>query len=308
MPQSNEPMKRRTRSDRSNRSDKRANAALPSAIPAAIPKVWMTADWRQRRALMLRRLGDWIAYSRLRIGNMSFHRLQVAARADGEDLSESLLNRLELMRELPDDANVARKKVSFTAIAWLAAYSGQSLADLDRYLRGEHGERDERGVTISAPGEVAAESEADTLRTLYLALSPEHRQSVMLFAEHLYGVHLTEELGADKARGLLYGHAQAAALSAALSAAQAALATQATSVSDDTLATFGEHDEREYHEALDEARQARQEARTPRRRHARLQRIHQEQQQQQQQQQHPGEVGDTNDTGDTGTTGQTRST
>ena len=145
---------------------------------AVAQQPWMTRDWATRRTLRLRRLGEWVAMTRAKLG-LTIRNLETQARRDGEDLSETLILRLEKMR-LADNPTDERRRVSLTAVDYLAALNGQTLADVDAYLR----TGDEAALNASE------ENEADSMRALYLALSPAHRRSVFDFAEHMYQLDL----------------------------------------------------------------------------------------------------------------------
>lgn len=147
---------------------------------ASAARRWMTADWRTRRTVRLRRLGEWVAMTRARL-NMSLRDLERQARHDGEDISETLIRRLEDLRH--GDANLTDvRRVSWPAVDYLATLSGQTLADVDAYLRtGE-----------AAALEPSLNSDAETVRAAFLSLSPARRQSLEDFAQHLYQLDLAE--------------------------------------------------------------------------------------------------------------------
>lgn len=167
-------------------------AEMQGLAPLA-PRSWLTEDWRSRRATRLQRLGQWAATTRARL-QLSLRDVETLARRDGEEMSQMLWTRLEKMRERPADADDVRRRVSITVIDWMAMMAGQTLSDVDRYLRSGD-------VADLDPG---VETRADTVRSAYLALSPVRRQSLEDFAQHLY--HM-EEMSQRAAQGAAQGAA-----------------------------------------------------------------------------------------------------
>lgn len=142
---------------------------------------WMTAQWGARREVYLRRLGEWMWTTRSRLG-LSLADLARLARSQGEFVSTSQLSRMELLRQPERDA-ASRQIVSLTAVAYLAALAGQTLADVDTYLRA---------------GDVAAldpalSSRAETVRTAFLTLSPARQRALEDFAQYLFELDLAEQ-------------------------------------------------------------------------------------------------------------------
>lgn len=166
------------REPRESRRDSVLSQTLSQALGA--PRRWMTADWRARRMVRLRRLGEWVAMTRARLG-MSLLELERQARHDGEDISETLIRRLETLRT--EGANLTDvRRVSLPAVDYLAALAGQTLADVDAYLRS--GEEAALEPTTSA--------RAETVRAAFLSLSPARQQALEDFAQHLYQLDLVE--------------------------------------------------------------------------------------------------------------------
>jgi hypothetical protein len=132
-------------------------------------------DWPLRRAQYLQRLGQWVALTMQRL-DLSSRQLEALAIRTGEPTSSNMLlrmARLRLSRKAPD---LASERVSLTPVLWLATLAGQTLTDVDRYLRSGD----------VADLEASPDSRADTMRGVYLALSPARQQALEEFAHHLY--------------------------------------------------------------------------------------------------------------------------
>ncbi len=141
---------------------------------------WMTAQWGARREVYLQRLGAWMWMTRTRLG-LSLADLAKMARDQGEFVSTSQLNRMELLREPGRAAD--RQHVSITAVAYLAALAGQTLADVDAYLRA--------GDTAAMDANLS--SRAETVRTAFLTLSPARQRALEDFTQYLYELDLAEQ-------------------------------------------------------------------------------------------------------------------
>lgn len=147
---------------------------------------WMTAGWSTREAQRLKRLGEYVYRARagMQTGTgepMSLVALQNQARHDGLTISEALIRRLEAMR-LGGKALDARRTISWAAVDYIVALNGQTLGDLDAYLR--------TGDTAALDPSLNAR--AESVRTVFLSLSPARQQSAEEFIEHLYQRDLAE--------------------------------------------------------------------------------------------------------------------
>lgn len=135
-------------------------------------------NWPVRSALQRQRIGQWFTWTRKSRLHMSLRALRDAAARDGVELSVSAIRRLEGMADLRVAAE--RQWVALDNILWLAAFSGQTLADLDRFL--QSGEwRYVGNLSDAAP---SVESLADRVRVRFLSLSPERQLTVASFIEH----------------------------------------------------------------------------------------------------------------------------
>jgi len=131
-----------------------------------------------RGAVLRQRLAQWFTWTRTTRLHMSLRELQAAAHADGVSLSVTAIQRIERLVD-PALAN-ERSWIAWDYVLWLAAYSGQSIADLDRFLNSGDW-RNVGNLTDVAP---SAESLADRVRVRFLALSPERQRAVIDFIEH----------------------------------------------------------------------------------------------------------------------------
>lgn len=190
-------------------------------------RMWMTADWRARRVIRLRRLGEWVAAARARLG-MSLLDVEHQARRDGEDISETLIRRLEGMRLTGANLDDVRR-VSLPAVDYLAALAGMTLGDVDAYLRtGE-----------AAAMEPSLDSRAETVRAAFLSLSPARQQALEDFAQHLYQLDLAETGAASVASAISASAASDEALTATTTATQRAR-DELRAVSDGAMRALGD--------------------------------------------------------------------
>ena len=149
-------------------------------------------NWRIRGTVLRQRLAAWFIHTRKDRLHMSLRELQSAAHADGVSLSVTSIQRIESLVD-PQLAN-ERSWIAFDYVLWLAAYSGQSLADVDRFITSG----DWRYVGNLADAAMTEESQADRVRVNFLSLSPKRKQEVLdfiTFARSLDEADQAAELG-----------------------------------------------------------------------------------------------------------------
>lgn len=140
-------------------------------------------DWRTRGAVLRQRTAEWFKWTRQHLlHDMSLRELQAAAHADGVSLSVTSIQRIESLTNF----ELARERswIAWDYVLWLAAYSGQSIADVDRFLTSGDW-RHVGNLSDEAPTE---ESQADRVRANFRALSDKRKQEVvdfMIFARSL---------------------------------------------------------------------------------------------------------------------------
>ncbi|HEX6818793.1 MAG TPA: hypothetical protein VF120_10490 [Ktedonobacterales bacterium] len=149
-------------------------------------------NWRIRGVVLRQRLAQWFVWTRKERLHMSLRELQAAAHADGVSLSVTSIKRIESLI----DAEVAEERswIAVDYVLWLAAYTGQSLADVDRFITSG----DWRYVGQLADTATSEESQADRVRVNFLALSPTRKQAALdfiTFARALDEADQAAELG-----------------------------------------------------------------------------------------------------------------
>lgn len=132
-------------------------------------------NWRVRGVVLRQRLAQWFVWTRQQRLHMSLRELQAAAHADGVSLSVTSIKRIESLVD-PTLAS-ERSWIAVDYVLWLAAYTGQSLADVDRFITSG----DWRYVGQLADTAMTEESQADRVRVNFLALSPERKQAALDF-------------------------------------------------------------------------------------------------------------------------------
>src|SRR5487761_2720095 len=154
---------------------------LASTLSPTGPKVWLLDGWEVRRERYMKRLGEWAALTMQRL-QLSSRELEALAARTGGMASATTFRRLARQRMRDTDPVAAREHVNIGTVLWLATLAGQTLADIDRYLRsGDTGDLDP-----------SIESRADTLRGAYLALTPTRQAALDEFARYLYQMDMAE--------------------------------------------------------------------------------------------------------------------
>lgn len=138
----------------------------------------LTSNWLARSALQRQRIGQWFAWTRQSKLHMSLRALRDAAAADGIELSVGAIRRLEALADLREAAE--RKRIALDDILWLAAYSGQTLADLERFI--SSGDWSQVGNLRDAAPSI--DSQADRVRQRFLSLTTARQEHVVAFIEH----------------------------------------------------------------------------------------------------------------------------
>lgn len=149
-------------------------------------------NWRARNVEMRQRIADWFRWTRQTKLHMSRYELADAALADGVELTEPVVRRLENMTN-PAVAE-ARHWLAIEYILWLAAYSGQSFIDVARFLVG--GDWAQLGVlTDSTPSDDAM---ADRVRATFMNLTYDRKRGAL---DHLIFLQSLDDRDRARATG-----------------------------------------------------------------------------------------------------------
>ncbi|HZC06563.1 MAG TPA: hypothetical protein VE338_13085, partial [Ktedonobacterales bacterium] len=135
-------------------------------------------NWRLRGTVLRQRLAQWFIWTRRERLRMSLRELQAAAHADDVTLSVTTIQRIESLID-PTLAS-ERSWIAIDYVLWLAAYSGQSLMDVDRFITSG----DWRYIgRLDADGVTNEDHQADRVRVGFLGLSHQRRQEVLEFID-----------------------------------------------------------------------------------------------------------------------------
>lgn len=152
-------------------------------------------NWPARMVVLRQRTALWFRWTREQKLHMSPRELEAAAQADGVALSEAGVRRFEKMSDR--DEATERQWVAMEYVLWLAAYSGQSFADVARFLMG--GDWSQVGLLSDvAPSD---ESQADRLRAAFLTLTEDRKKTLLDLMTFLQS---REDADRQIARGVRY--------------------------------------------------------------------------------------------------------
>lgn len=149
-------------------------------------------NWRARNVEIRQRIAQWFRWTRETKLHMSRYELADAALADGVELTEPVVRRLEHMTDRA--VAEARHWLAIEYVLWLATYSGQTFIDVARFLVG--GDWAQLGVlTDSTP---STDAMADRVRTTFLNLTDARKQGAL---DHLVFLQSLDDLERQRAPG-----------------------------------------------------------------------------------------------------------